>query len=428
MLKRALTLPLLALLSTLLVIAGAWWIVEILRPLPPLAVAMATGPAGSYYAEIAARYREILARSGIHVGLIPTVGSMDSLQRMRDPRGHVSIAFVPSGMTTPVESPTLASLGAVSFEPLWIFSRVMVNGVGASAFRGKRVSIGQVGSGTRVLALKLLTLEGMREKDMELLGLRPEEAEAKLVAGEIDAAVILSAWDSPVIRRLLANPDVHLLGVPRADAYLALVPTLQKVVLPSGVGDLARNLPPTNVTLLGLDANLLVRGDLHPAIQYLLLEAAEQIHGGPGIFNKAGEFPAPRESDLPLTSEARQYYKSGQPFLQRYLPFWLAVLVEQFLVLLIPLAGVIYPLARLIPSLVGWQARNRILKFYGELKLVETEIETHPTGKARDELIARLDLLEDRANHLKVPNFTMQSLYTLKVHIRLVRERLEKQA
>ena len=101
---------------------------------------------------------------------------------------------------------------------------------------------------------------------------------------------------------------------------MALNPFLNKVVVPTGAIDLARDLPPADVVLLAAKASLVVRNDVHTALQYMLLAAASQIHGHPGIFQKAGEFPAPEMIDLPLSRDANRFYRSGLPFFQRYLP------------------------------------------------------------------------------------------------------------
>ena len=127
----------------------------------------------------------------------------------------------------------------------------------------------------------------------------------------------------------------------RADAFVALNPYLEKTVLPAGVGNMARNRPPQDVPLIETKTSLIVRRDLHGAVQYLLLEAASEIHGGPGIFHKAGRFPAAEAIDLALSENARQYYRSGRPFLHRYLPYWAAVIVERILLVLVPIVGLV---------------------------------------------------------------------------------------
>ena len=411
----------------ILIAAGAiWWALGILFPMPPRVVVMATGPQGGAYAELGTRYREILAREGFELRLLPTAGTLENLDRLRDPRSGVSIGFVQAGLTTAVESPTLTSLGTISYEPLWVFYRGEPRGRVYGDLRGTRFSIGPEGSGTRALMLKILALNGIGEGDAELLPFPPERAKEKLLQGEIDAAAMVAAWESPVVRQLLADEKVKLMSFPRAEAYLALQPYLNKVKVPAGVGDLAKNLPATDVTLLAPKASLVVRQDMHTALQYLFLDAASQIHSGPGFFQKAGQFPAPEGIDLPLSSDARHFYKSGPPFLQRYLPFWLAVLGERLLILLIPLAGVVYPLLKFMPSMYQWIMRRRIFRAYKELKWLELQLVRFRAGKDTADLLSRLDHLEVSVNHLRLPVIFMPMLYSLRSHVHMARQRLEK--
>jgi len=406
--------------------AAIWWALAVLRPLPPRMVVMATGPPGGAYAELGTRYREILAREGFELRLLPTAGALENLTRLRDPRSGVSVGFVQAGSTSADESPDLTSLGTICYEPLWFFFRGIREIRAQADLRGKRISIGPEGSGTRALMLNILALNGIGEGDAELLPFVPERAKEKLLQGEIDAAAMVASWESPVVRQLLTDQNLNLINFPRADAYVAMYPYLNKVLVPIGVGDLAKNLPPRNVTLLAPKASLVIRQDMHPALQYLFLEAALQVHSGPGFFHKAGQFPAAEAIDLPLSEDARHFYKSGPPFLQRYLPFLLAVLVERLLILLIPLVGVVYPLVRYLPMIYQGVMRRRIFRLYGELKLLEIQLVKARAGQDIDDLLSRLDHLETRVNHLRLPVIFMPMLYSLRSHVQMARQRLEK--
>jgi TRAP-type uncharacterized transport system substrate-binding protein len=408
-----------------LALVGLWVFIDALSPMPPRTVMMATGPVGSAYHEIGARYRAILARSGIDLRLVPTAGAVENLARLKDSRSGVSVAFIQGGLTPGKDSPNLESLGTIFYEPLWFFYREAYRRKGLEGLRGRKISIGPEGSGSRALSLELLARNGIDHRFAELLPLGPEEAGEMLLHDRIDAAIILTSWDSPIVRRLLAAPNVAIASFPRADAYIALYPFLNKLTVPAGIGDMAGNRPPADTVLLASKASLVVRDDLHPAIQYLLLDAAERIHSRPGLFNKAGEFPAAEGIELPLSDQARQFYKSGPPFLQRYLPFWLAVLLARLAVLLIPVVGVIYPLARLIPALYRWKMQQRIYRLYGELRFIEHEVEAPTLGQDMDELADLLERLEERANLLHVPLVYASMLYMLKDHIALVRGKMK---
>jgi TRAP-type uncharacterized transport system substrate-binding protein len=410
-----------------LVAAAAWLAFAFFKPTPPRTVTMATGPEGGISAELGKRYRDLLARDGIELRLSPSAGAVANAASLRDAKSAASVAIVPGGITSRKESPGLVSLGTLFYEPLWIFSRAgpLVEKLRAS--RKVRISVGAEGSGTRAFSVEFLARLGIADgRNATLLALEPQAAAEKLLAGEIDAAILLDAWESPLVQKLLAARDVHLVNAPRADSWVALYPYLNKVVLPAGVADMARNVPPENVTLLAPKASLVVREDLHPAIQYLLLDAAAQIHSVPGVFQKAGEFPAPESIDLPLSDQARQFYKTGPPFLQRHLPFWLATLIQQLLVLLIPVVGLLYPLVRLAPAAFEWAMRRKILRLYGELKLLEDELTRHPPSERVGELTDRLDRLDDEAERAWLPIYMRPLQYQLRMHISLVRERARR--
>jgi TRAP-type uncharacterized transport system substrate-binding protein len=391
--------------------------------LPPRVIVMTTGTPGSDYELLAERYSDILKRSGIELRMISSAGGVENLQRLNDRHSGVSVGFAQGGLTDEKSSPELDSLGTVFYEPLWFFRRGSVGGNQLDELRGKRISIGPVGGGTRVLASQFLALNGVGQDVAQLLPFNGEQAGEALLRGDLDGAAMVASWDTNVVRKLLASPQVEIVGFPRADAYVALFPFLNKLILPTGVGSLAANRPPADVNLVAPKASLIVRRDLHPAIQYLLLEAASEVHSAPSLFQKSGQFPAPERVDLPLSKHASQFYKSGPPFLQRYLPFWLAVLASSLLVLLIPILGVAYPLLRTAPALYGWNMRRRVFRLYGELKFIESELGA-TGGRPKELLGEQLNELEQRANRLRVPNTYAHFLYQLRAHINLVRNRL----
>ena len=415
----------LAIAGLIVIFLGAGALV--VETLPPRTIVMATGAEGGANHELGIRYREILAQAGVTLQLRPTVGGLENLALLRDPQSGVSVGFIQGGTTNKKKSPNIDSLGTVFYEPLWLFYRSEI-GAGIQALRGRRMSIGPVGSGTRTLALELVKRLKLADSLGDLSDFTPQVAVEKLVAGDIELAFIVTAWDSPTVQRLMTAKGIELASFPRADAFVALYPFLNKLVLPAGVGDLAMNRPPADVTLLAAKASLAVRADLHPAIQYLLLKAAVQIHSKPGIFQKAAQFPAAEAIDLPLSDEAHSFYKTGRPFLQEHLPFWIATIVERALFVFVPLAAVLFPLFRFLPQIYDWIMRSRIMRLYDEMRSIESEVQAHGQGHDTDALIAKLDQLEERANALQLPRFYAIMLYTLRAHINLIRGRLAMSA
>jgi TRAP-type uncharacterized transport system substrate-binding protein len=408
-----------AIMITLTAAAIACAAIVMLRSMPPHLIVMATGPEGDAYHEVGERYRAALASANVEVQLVPTAGSVENLALLLNPHSGVGVGLIEGGIIGTGDTSGLESLGTVFYEPLWWFHKREIRAVGVDGLRGRKISIGPEGSGTRALALQLIKRTGMEGQFGQVLALAPRAAGDKLLPGEIDVAFIMTSWESPVVQQLLADERIGLSGFPHADAFVALYPYLNKVVVPRGVRDLAKDQPPTDVVLIATKASLVVRKDLHPAIQYLLLNAAVQIHSGPSIFHH----------DIPLSSEALRFYKSGLPFLHDYFPFWMAALIGKLIILLIPILAVLYPMTRFLPRLYDWVMRSKVLRMYGELRLLEDEMTT-ARGSGRDtrEMIARLDRLEEQANHLRMPVAYVSMLYMLRNHIDLVREGLKKHA
>jgi len=412
-------------IALLVITAGVliWTLLAALRPLPDRNLAIATGPSGSVYARAAERYRQILAREGVRLRLVSTNGAIDNVRMLKDPHSGVGVGFVQAGTIPENDTQGLVSLGTLFYEEAWLFCRCPDPLPPLSQLNGFRMSIGPVGSASRPLALMLLKLNGVDPAQVHLFDYSPAQSAEALLARELDATLIVTGWESPIVQSLARAPGIRLIGFPRADAYVALYPLLSKLVLPRGVADLAADRPPQDTPLIASKASLAVRSDLHPALQALLLRAATEVHSRPSIFQRAGEFPAPESMDLPLSDEARTLYRSGPGFLQRTLPFWLAEFVQRMLILLVPIAGIVYPLWSLAPKLYYWNKRRRLYPMYHELKLVEREL-LDATAATRGTLISKLDDLDRRARELTMPGPLRESAYSLRSYIQSLRGRV----
>jgi hypothetical protein len=313
----------------------------------------------------------------------------------------------------------------VFYEPVWVFYRGDRRFDRLTDLKGKRIAIGQEGSGVRQLAQQLLAANEI-EPGEHLLPLSGLKAAEELQQGRIDAAFIIAAENAPVVQVLLRSPGVKLMSFAQADAYQRRFPFLGKLVLPHGVADLVRDYPPEDILLVAPTANLIVRKDLHPALQSLLLQAASEVHGRAGFFQRAGEFPAFKDRMLPLSPEAARYFKSGPPFLQRYLPFWLAVLIDRLIVMLIPVFALMVPLFKIAPALYSWRVRAKVFRCYGELKFLEEDLRHRFDRTRLAEYRSRLEALDEEARALRVPLAFTDLVYTLREHVNLVRRALVK--
>ncbi len=419
----ATAVPALAILA-----AVSWIAFQFVQPAPPKKIVMSGGAEGGAYEGYAARYREILARDGVQLELRNAAGSVENLKLLMDERSGVSIGFVQGGIAKPGDDDELMSLAGLYYEPLWVFYRAGADLGHASLLRGRRIAIGPEGSGTRPLALQVLKLAGMDAGNTTLLDFDANRAAQALARGEIDAAMMVADTDSPEVVRLLHDKRVRLMSFAQAEALSRHLPFLSHVVLPEGGIDFAANLPASDVHLVAPTANLVVRDDIHPALITLLMQAATEIHGGAGLLRKAGEFPSAKGVDFAMSVDAERYLKSGPPFLQRHLPFWLAVFFDRMVVLLLPVLAILIPLVRFMPTVYAWRIKSRIYRWYGKLKVLEIDIQSAKSAAEVRALIERLDAIEQSVSRIPTPLAYSEYLYNLRSHIELVRSRLDKRA
>jgi TRAP transporter TAXI family solute receptor len=405
---------------------------QFVAPEPPRRITITTGSeAGAYYA-YARRYAALLAAKGITLEVRTSAGSHQNLERLE--KGEADVAFVQGGIAARTsgededEPGPLRSLGSVAYEPVWVFYRGEQRVDKLYQLAGRRVAVGEDGSGIRGLALQLLEANDIKPDSPDLLPLAGLTAAEALQQSEIDAAFIVAAQEAPVVQVMLRSPGLRVVGFSQADAYLRRFPFLSKVVLPRGVVDLVRDVPPRDTVLLATTANVIVRDDLHPALASLLLQAMTEVNGRGGFFQRAGEFPAYKDQGFPLSADAQRYYQSGPPFLQRYLPFWLAVLVERLFVMILPLVMVLLPLLKFAPAIYSWRVRSKIVRCYGDLKFLENDLRQHYDPPQHQEYVAHLERIENAASTLNIPLAFSDLLYTLREHINLVREELHRLA
>jgi len=413
-----------------LVLAYIW-----VDPAPPRKLTMATGQFNSAYEEFGRQYAARLRRDEIALALQPSLGSAENLQRLID--GKADVAFVQSGSTVDgqAEAAGLVSLGSLFTEPVWLFLREGARVTHLTDLKGKRINLGPEGTGVPRLFRQVLDANGIEPKELHIGALENTPATVELLAGRIDGLVFSSAPEAPLIQMLLQTPGIKLFNFTQADAYTRRLPFLTHVVLPRGIVDLGRDIPAQDYHLIAPTATLVAREDLHPALVGLLVKSAFEIHGKAGWFQQQGQFPSPKYTEIPVAREAARYYRDGPPFMQRYLRFWLANLFERLWVVAVALAALLIPLSKIVPPIYVWRVRSRVYRWYGELRAVEQALEgernvSGPEGRegvrahVQDELLHRLDDIEERVNRISIPLAYADELYRLRSHINFVRERV----
>lgn len=412
----------------LVFIFGILWI---LVPPPPKSIEIATGfPTGLYY-QFAERLKTELAKDGVDLKVKATGGTIDNLALLSDPKSGVHFAMIQGGVADVSKYPNLVSIAGMFYEPVWVWyrepafksegGRLQVLG----QLKGKRVAIGNEGSGTLALSSALLKASGLSESDLLAEKLKPDQAIEKLSSGKIDAVFIVAAAEAPVLQKFYSIPDIRLMSFDQGDAYTRNLPYLSKVSVPRGLLSIQYDIPKQDITVIAPTATLVAQDSVSPAMISLLLSASYDILKSYSRLQKVGEFPSSAGMDFPLQADAEIYMKDGPSFLHRHLPFWTAVWVGRFVKIVIPLLVIFIPLFTYIPSAKNFLLRLKLARVYAELR----EIEKNSINPAlREKNFRELEAIERRVDNINVSMLDSKELYDLKGHVGEVRIRLNRVA
>ena len=389
---------------------------------------MATAFKGASFEYYGLQYREIFARSHINLELRETAGAVENVKLLQDQKSDVQVAFVTGGVSNGKDAPGLLSLGTVYNQPFWIFYSSAEPLERLAQLKGKRIAVGPVGSATRLSAEKILGKGGVDFQTATLLPFAGLAAVKALNEKKVDVVWIIGSPDATAVKSFLGNPDVQLMGFPTAEAFTRIYPDLIRLVLPKGVVDIDRVIPPEDVPLIGTTTKVLVRSDLHPEIVQLLLQTMVITHSGPEIFQRSGEFPNGTDAEYPVTPTAIDFYKNGPSYMQRHLPLWLSVHVQRAIAVLVAGVAVGIPLFHYLPLLYKWSTRRRLLYWYGQLKALEASFDAGPSNKLLTETQAEVERIEYAVSHIRIPLTFTDQLYQLRSHIDIVRRKITARA
>jgi TRAP-type uncharacterized transport system substrate-binding protein len=401
-----------------------WYLFTYLQPPPPKVVKISTGAETGAYYRFAKQYQPLFAKQGIQLEIVTSAGTLDNLSRLDDPKSGVDLAFAQGGVSTAEKHPQIESLASVAFEPVWLVFNPKSFPGGLqylSNLKGKRLGIGPVGSGARSLSNELLKLNQLNEQNVQLVDISGTAAVEAVQSGQIDATLLVAAIEAPVIQKAL-DLGLSTYSFNQADAYARLFPWAAKVTLPKGAGNMAKNFPAQDVELIAATANLVARKDLHRAIMFLALDVASTVHQRPSALSSVGDFPSEKNLDFPQAEESKRFFKTGRPFLQRYVPFWLANLLERLFLMLGPILAIGFPLVKLIPAMIGWKEQSELAQIYDEVLAIAYAKFTDEEG--RKKTLERLDEIEAELPHLGMTAHFFQGMFSLKAHIDMARRHL----
>jgi TRAP transporter TAXI family solute receptor len=397
---------------------------QFIDPAPPKKLSIATGTTSGSYYKFAQEYKKLLEKEKFELLIVPTQGSVEALKKLQNK--EVDIAFVQGGVANEEEVKTLRSLASIYFEPLWIFYSEKFDFKYINELKGKKVSIGSEGSGTKPLALEILKQNSIDKTNTTLLELSNEAAQQALDEGEIDVLFSVISPSSKMVQSLLSNPKVKLLNIQRASAYSKKLHYLTPVSIGEGVVSLENNIPSSNITLLSTTATLVGQKDLHPDLIRLILKTAKQVHSTPSLFENNEIFPSKKYLQIPLHVDAKHYLEKGDSFLEKIFPFWIASSIDRLVIMIIPLLTLLIPIIKGALPLYRWRIRSSIYKWYKILHEIDLKLESLDKSelpKIKEDLEK---MAEDIQKISKIPLSYMGEYYDLRVHANLILGRIEK--
>jgi TRAP-type uncharacterized transport system substrate-binding protein len=419
---------LLACIALALIAVLLWMLFYVISPPPPKLIRISTGSESGAYFRFGKAYAERFKQHGITLEVVTSNGTLENLARLNDPssdkKKRVDLAFVQGGVADAEKYPKLESLASVAYEPVWVFySRTAFpQGLGQlSDLAGKRVAVGNEGSGVRPVALEFLKLNNIHDGNATLSLLSGMDAVNAVDAGTVDALFLVAAIEAQSVQKAIEK-NLGLMSFNQAEAYARKFPWAAKISLPKGGANMARNLPAEDVGLVAATANLVARSDLHHSIMFLALDIASDVHRVPNAFAAVGDFPNKKNLDFNQSEESKRFFETGRPFLQRYLPFWLANLIERLLVLLGPILAIGIPLIKLGPALLSWNEQSELAQIYDEV--LDIEYGRHPNAESVNKALARLAEIEASLPHLGLTAHYYTNIYSLRGHLATARRNI----
>jgi TRAP-type uncharacterized transport system substrate-binding protein len=394
---------------------------------PPHRLVIATDGPNGFFTRTAKAYGDQLAAQGVALEIVNTRGAIENLDRLNAPGGNVDVAFVNGGLTDANRSPHLESLGSVAYDPLWVVYRASLGDlVGLPKLRGRKIGIGREGSGTASIARAVLAASGIDPSNSVLVAQESDlEAVTRAVlAGDLDATLVIGPPEDPKIRALFSEPGLQVMNMLDAEGVARNLTFLHALVVPRSTVDLARQKPDQDLSIVASTITLVARDDVHPALIYLLMSIVDDVHEPPSLLHKENEFPSDKDTDLPLSPQAEAYYRSGKPFLQRYLPFGLASAVERLLKVAVPVMLILLPILRALPTVNQWRVKRKLARVYRRLLDIERSVHAPGASRTPDEYDERIRAIERRLRAENIPLIYSSELYALREHIDLVRRQI----
>lgn len=408
-------------------VAGLFYFVA---PPPPMHATMSTGSPNGGYAQFAEKLRLELAKEGFELKLVHSSGSRENTARLLDKKSGVHLALIQSGQELELNAQQrkqLYNLGAVFQEPLWLFVRhdIKVNTI--KDLVPLRTAVGAINGGIRMAVDPLLRANQIDSNNLPSTwqAYSGKKALTALLDNQLDAAFFLGPAESALIQEAASYSELQVVNFKQAAAYRARLPFITQIEVGEGLLNLASNQPHKNITTLSPVAMLVANESFHPALTALILASAQEVMKAGTLLDAPDTWPQNLPHDFASLTESEYFHAKGLPLLQRYLPFRIASLADRYIILVIPLLVLLFPLFKVAGPIYRWRIRARIYRWYKYLRDIDKQLGNDTLPQHIDQEIQRLNTLQDELAKVEVPLSYANELYALHLHVGFVLKRLE---
>jgi TRAP-type uncharacterized transport system substrate-binding protein len=418
---------LLLIIGVILLLIG---IIVYINPLPPKQAFLATGQMGSSYQLISEQIDQFFSGKGIDLVLVDTAGLNDGLEKLKDHKSPVNAGFVTSGSANQKDFPNLVSMGSIQYSPIWIFYRgkeVNINNP-IDYFGDQRISIGLPNTTTQNIFLRLSQDSKYKNnKPSNFYEYSNTEAAEKLLSGDLDAVFIVDGINSPSVQKLIKDKNILIYDFIIADAYEKQFPFLNKLVIPKGSLNIEKIVPSRDINLIAPTVMLLVEREMHPVMQWsFILAIKEYGQTRNNFFSKPGFFPRYTDESFELSPIAKRYYDSGIPFLFKYLPLWVASLIDEIWFYVVSLFAVIFPFRKSLSNLREMPSDDFVGNCFQELHELEYAFRKSSNAQELEKIVEELIILENEISSTWIENSKLGSSYTLRNSVARIKNETAK--
>jgi TRAP-type uncharacterized transport system substrate-binding protein len=404
-----------------------WLAVTRWLPLPPTSITIASAQAHGSYSNKLLAFRNLLGLNDIEVREVVVPDEAAPMQLLLDPAKRIDAGFV-AGLTAPSLHQGIESLATIERLPVWIFT----NRSGIQYFselKGAKIATDISPSMAWFAGQQLALHAQFHRGDIQWLPMPLKQSVAQLQSGEIDALIMVAHPQFEVVQRLSRNPALQLISIEQVDVLHLQEPRLRSFSIPRGGLELLGDIPKRNLVTVDTRMNLVVKEAMHPALQRLLLDATHQVYEIPSYLMRYGEFPDRVDVDLMPSDVAKAYGNGRRPWLENLLPYWWAQMAELIIYAIFPIIFITVLLLLWIPNLMQGKFNAMLQDFYGQLKFIETDIDTTLSDRPLEakNVMQNLDDIEAQIVHLDIPHRYLARWFTLREHLAATRSKLLNQ-